>query len=175
MAVVPPPRIMLNAILAARLFHLGDSLSRVGHWEDRPPPFPGVRVCADVIKCSQDQGRSSVAIRPFIFDRISLTELLKRTWAEIRADADDVFGRAAQLAYSFFLALFPFLIWAIAALSVFGTADRGRMLLFGFVARFLPPPAFDLIVRTFGEIIATSGRSKCPSESWLCSSRLPSG
>ena len=58
---------------------------------------------------------------------VSQIEIAKRTWAEIRED--DVFGRAAQLAYYFFLALFPFLVCVIATLSVFGTADRGRALL----------------------------------------------
>jgi len=68
-----------------------------------------------------------------------------RTWDEIRAD--DVFGRSAQLAYYFFLALFPFLICVIASLSVFGVADRGRALLLDFLIRFLPLPAFQLVHR----------------------------
>jgi len=83
---------------------------------------------------------------------------MERTWAEIRAD--DVFGKAAQLAYYFFLALFPFLICVIASLSVFGSADRGRTLLFDLFARFLPPPAFRLISDTFDEIIQSSGPLK---------------
>jgi membrane protein len=86
---------------------------------------------------------------------VSVSEIAKRTWKEIRAA--DVFGRSAQLAYYFFLALFPFLICVIASLSVFGIADRGRALLFGFFARFLPPPAFQLIRNTFNEIIQSSG------------------
>jgi membrane protein len=88
----------------------------------------------------------------------ALREVAKRTWAEILED--DVFGRAAQLAYYFFLALFPFLICVIASLSVFGTADRGRALLFQFFANALPPSAFDLINRTFDEIIHASGPLK---------------
>src|ERR1700686_3548575 len=48
---------------------------------------------------------------------ISWTEVFKRTWKE--ADEDDVFGRSAQLAYYFFLALFPLLIFVIAVLGVF--------------------------------------------------------
>lgn len=89
---------------------------------------------------------------------ISLTEIAMRTWTEIRAD--DVFARAAQLAYYFFLALFPFLICVIASLSVFGIADRGRALLFGVLARFLASPAFDLITSTFNEIIQSGGPLK---------------
>ena len=88
----------------------------------------------------------------------SVKEVLKRTWAEIRAH--DVFGRAAQLAYYFFLALFPFLICVIASLSMFGNADRGRALLFGILARLLPAMAFELITRTFNEILQSTGPLK---------------
>jgi membrane protein len=85
-------------------------------------------------------------------------EVGRRTLSEI--GADDVFGRAAQLAYYFFLALFPFLICVVASLSVFGNADRGRALLFGMLARLLPPMAFDLISKTFSEILQSTGPLK---------------
>jgi membrane protein len=94
----------------------------------------------------------------FTLRGVSLTEILKHTWTEILAH--DVFGRAAQLAYYFLLALFPFLICIIATLSVFGAADRGRRLLFAFLARLLPAPALQLIVETFGQIVASSGPLK---------------
>jgi membrane protein len=94
----------------------------------------------------------------FNLNGIATKDIVSRTWGEIRAD--DVFGRAAQLAYYFFLALFPFLICVIATLGVFGTADRGRYLLFALLARFLPMPAFQLISNTFNEIIASSGPLK---------------
>ena len=90
--------------------------------------------------------------------KVPAGEIIKRTWAEIRAD--DVFGRAAQLAYYFFLALFPFLICVIATLSVFGSADRGRFLLFSLFARILPAVAFELISDTFNQILASSGPLK---------------
>src|SRR5689334_22221310 len=82
---------------------------------------------------------------------MSLKEIASRTWAEIRTD--DVFGKSAQLAYYFFLALFPFLICVIASLSIFGSADRGRTMLLDLFARSLPMPAFQLISTTFDEII----------------------
>jgi membrane protein len=87
-----------------------------------------------------------------------LKEVVIRTWAEIRSD--DVFGRSAQLAYYFFLSLFPFLVFVVASLSVIGTADRGRALLFAFFARFLPGPAFQLISSTFDEILKSGGPLK---------------
>jgi len=89
---------------------------------------------------------------------VPIKEIVKGSWAVIFAV--DVFGRAAQLAYYFFLALFPFLICIISSLSVFGFADRGRAVLFAIFARFLPPAAFQLIVRNFSEIIGTKGPLK---------------
>lgn len=99
-----------------------------------------------------------MATNLFTMSGLSLKEVAKRTGAEILAD--DVFGRAAQLAYYCFLALFPFLICVIASLSVFGTANRGRALLFQSFAKALPPSAFDLINNTFDEIIHSSGPLK---------------
>ncbi len=93
-----------------------------------------------------------------MFGGVSPTEVAKRTWAEIRAD--DVFGRAAQLAYYFFLALFPFLIFVIASLSVFGYADRGRAVMFQVVSRLLPGPASQLISSTFEAILRSGGPLK---------------
>jgi membrane protein len=89
---------------------------------------------------------------------MSLKEIASRTWAEIRTD--DVFGKSAQLAYYFFLALFPFLICVIASLSIFGSADRGRTMLLDLFARSLPMPAFQLISTTFDEIIRSGGPLK---------------
>ena len=88
----------------------------------------------------------------------SFKEVAGRTWEEVRKD--DVFARAAQLAYYFFLALFPFLICVIASLSVFGLADRGRELLFQFFAGALPPSAFELLNATFTDIIRAGGPLK---------------
>lgn len=99
-----------------------------------------------------------VAIHLFILSGFSLKEVAKRTWAEMCQD--DVFGRAAQLSYYFFLALFPFLICVIASLSIFGFADRGRMLLFRFLAGALPNSAFILINDTTNLIIHASGPLK---------------
>jgi membrane protein len=99
-----------------------------------------------------------MASRTLNTNRVSLREIVRRTWGEIRSG--DVLGRASQLAYCFFLALFPFLICVIATLSVFGNADRGRALLFGFLAQLLPGAAFQLITTTFSQILQASGPLK---------------
>jgi membrane protein len=114
-------------------------------------------VCAaDIsIRACRHRQEHSLAAELSNLKGISTREIVTRTWAEIRAD--DVFGRAAQLAYYFFLALFPFLICVVASLSVFGIADRGRALLFSIFARVLAPPAFQLVRGTFDEIIRYGG------------------
>jgi len=94
----------------------------------------------------------------FKINGVRLVDVINRIWAEIRAD--DVFGRAAQLAYFFFLALFPFLICVVASLSVFGSADRGRALLFHLFASLLPGAAFHLISDTFNQILQSGGPLK---------------
>src|SRR5450432_2491235 len=99
-----------------------------------------------------------MASNPVKWNGAALEELAKCTWTEIRAD--DVLGRAAQLAYYFFLALFPFIICVIASLSVFGFADRGRLLLLAVSSYFVPAPAFQLIGTTIDQIIQASGPFK---------------
>lgn len=84
--------------------------------------------------------------------------LAQRTWVEILEA--DVPGRAAQLAYYFFLALFPFLICVIASLSVFGFADRGRTIVVHLLTRMLPAPALLLIDTTIDQIIQAGGPLK---------------
>jgi len=99
-----------------------------------------------------------LAANLFSLNGVSAKEVANRTWVGVRAD--DVLGRSAQLAYYFFLALFPFLIFVIASLSIVGDADRGRELLFELFARFLPPQAFQLITHTFSEILQSNGPLK---------------
>jgi membrane protein len=103
-------------------------------------------------------GASPLSHTSFSSSGYSITEIAKRTWTEMLDD--DVFGRAAQLAYYFFLALFPFLICVIAGLSVFGAADRGRVLLFQFGGSALPPVAFQVINDVFLDILRASGPLK---------------
>lgn len=99
-----------------------------------------------------------MATNLFNLNGVPPKDIARRTWAEIRTV--DVFGRSAQLAYCFFLALLPFLICVIASLSVVGSADRGRALLFDLFERFLPAPAFQLISQAFNGIIQSSGPLK---------------
>lgn len=70
---------------------------------------------------------------------------------------DDLTGRAAQLAYYFFLSLFPTLIF-ISSLTglILGSQSGLRDQLLQSFATFLPPTAYALVVTTFNEILKAS-------------------
>ena len=90
---------------------------------------------------------------------ISWTEVFKRTWQE--ADKDDVFGRSAQLAYYFFLALFPLLICVIAVMGV--VAGKGAHVQEGvlnFLSSVLPGSASTLVQKTLTEVDQAHAISK---------------
>ena len=86
-------------------------------------------------------------------------ELGKRVWAEIQND--NVFGRAAELSYYFLLALFPFLIFLTSVIGlVLGSGTGTRHTLFQYLARIMPPSAFQLIENTMIEVSSASGGGK---------------
>lgn len=85
--------------------------------------------------------------------------LAKRVWKEIQED--DVFGRAAELSYYFLLALFPFLIFLTSIIGlVLGSGTGTRQTLFDYLARVMPPSAYQLISNTMTEVSAASSGSK---------------
>jgi membrane protein len=86
-------------------------------------------------------------------------ELAKRVWSEI--NEDDVFGRAAQLAYYFLLALFPLLIFLTAALGLMlGSGAELRASLFNYLSQVMPGEALQLVDTTMTEITGASGAGK---------------
>ena len=90
---------------------------------------------------------------------ISWTEVFKRTWRE--AGEDDVFGRSAQLAYYFFLALFPLLICVIAVLGVFaGKGAHVQEAVLDFLGNLLPGSASTLVQKTLTEVDQAHSISK---------------
>jgi len=85
--------------------------------------------------------------------------LAKRIWSETKHD--DVFGRAAQLAYYFLLALFPLLIFLTSAIGlIVGSGTGMRHTLFAYLSRVMPSTAFQLIDSTIWEISTASGAGK---------------
>lgn len=86
---------------------------------------------------------------------VSLKEIGKRTWTGI--DDDNLFGRASQLAYSFFSAIFPALI-AMSSLMGLIAKSSGKIYLqmLDRVGHLLPPAAFSLVLQTFQSTTSAS-------------------
>ena len=90
---------------------------------------------------------------------IGWRELAKRVWSEVQKD--NVFGRAAELSYYFLLALFPFLIFLTSIIGiVLGSGTGTRHALFQYLARIMPPSAFQLIDNTMVEVSQSTGGGK---------------
>jgi membrane protein len=86
-------------------------------------------------------------------------DLGKRVWSEIQKD--DVFGRSAQLAYYFLLALFPLLLFLTSVIGlVLGSGTGLRHSLFNYLSQVLPGDAFKLVDSTMYEVSAASGGGK---------------
>jgi membrane protein len=93
------------------------------------------------------------------FGGLGLTDFLKRVWSEIQED--DVFGRAAQLAYYFLLALFPLLFFLTSVIGVvLGSGTGLRHSLFNYLSKVLPGSAFTLVDTTMYEVSAASSGGK---------------
>jgi membrane protein len=90
---------------------------------------------------------------------LSFVTLGNRKWNEL--NDDDVFGRAAQLAYYFLLALFPLLIFLTSAIGlVLGSGTSIRHMFFDYLSQVMPPTAFALVDSTMWEISSASGAGK---------------
>jgi membrane protein len=74
---------------------------------------------------------------------------------------DDISGRSAELAYYFFLAIFPALLMMVTMLGFFsgpGSAIQNAMM--GQFSRVLPGSASELVSKTLGEIHKNAGGFK---------------
>ncbi len=79
---------------------------------------------------------------------VSLKEIGKRTWTGI--DDDNLFGRASQLAYSFFSAIFPALIAMSSIVGLIAkSSGKFYLELLARIGHLLPPAAFSLVMQTF--------------------------
>ncbi len=89
----------------------------------------------------------------------SATTLLKRVWTS--SYEDGVYNRAAELAYFFFLSLFPGVIFITTVLGfVFKSNIRLTALLLRYLGATLPGTAFELIRNVITEITRSSGSGK---------------
>jgi membrane protein len=83
----------------------------------------------------------------------------KETWAGI--NEDNLFGRASQLAYSFFSALFPALIAMSSLMGLFAKSSSDLYYtLLNRIGSLIPPSAFSLVVDTFKQTTSASTTGK---------------
>jgi membrane protein len=90
---------------------------------------------------------------------VPLKEVGKRVWDGI--NDDNLFGRASQLAYSFFSAIFPALI-AMSSLMGLVAQSSGQLYytLLGKIGQLIPPSAFELVTQTFKQTTSASTPGK---------------
>ena len=85
--------------------------------------------------------------------------LARRVWTDI--GKDKIFGRAAQLAYYFLLALFPLLLFLTSLIGVIiGSGTGLRHSLFNYLGKVLPGSASQLVSTTMFEVSSASGGGK---------------
>ncbi len=71
---------------------------------------------------------------PWKLGGLTWSELGKRVWAEM--NDDEIFGRGAQLAYYFLLALFPLLLFLTSVIGIIlGSGSGLRHSLFNYLAQ----------------------------------------
>jgi membrane protein len=98
-------------------------------------------------------------LSPWKLGGLSVRELAKRVWKS--ANDDDIFGRSAQLAYYFFFALFPGLIFLSSVLGLL--ASPGTQLhdsLLRFMGTVLPGSAFAMVQQVLDQTTQASGGGK---------------
>jgi len=106
-----------------------------------------------------DAGKEYTLKSLWALRKISWFELAKRVWNEI--GEDHMFGRAAELSYYFLLALFPLLIFLTSVIGIIlGSGSGTRHALFNYLARIMPPAAFQLLDATMYEVTNSSGGGK---------------
>jgi membrane protein len=91
---------------------------------------------------------------PWKLGGLTTWELLKRVYHEI--NEDEVFTRAAALAYYFVSALFPMIFFLMAILGLLSQSRNLESGLLNYAARFMPPDAFTLLQKTLHEITQSS-------------------
>jgi membrane protein len=105
-----------------------------------------------------DEKRVDV-LSPWNLRRYGVAAIARRTWASM--SEDDLTGRAAQLAYYFFFALFPGLVAASAVLGL--VASSGKALstrLIDYIGNVIPASAFEIVSDTFRQTAHASSGSK---------------
>jgi membrane protein len=86
------------------------------------------------------------------------SELVRRIWS--KSLSDNVFGRAAELAYFFLFSLFPLMIVLTSLLGTISSGAEIRGELLRYLRTALPPTAAQLVESTLAEISTAGGGGK---------------
>ncbi|MFB3814711.1 MAG: YihY/virulence factor BrkB family protein [Terriglobales bacterium] len=97
-------------------------------------------------------------VSPWKLGGLTKTELAKRTWGEI--DRDDVFGRAAELSYYFFLAIWPGLFFLTSLLGMIAASGNLQNQLMNYVNQIAPGGSGELIKTTLQQIVQNHSAAK---------------
>jgi membrane protein len=81
---------------------------------------------------------------------VTLRWLGGRVWSKV--DRDNVFGRAAELAYFFLFSIFPLLIVLTSLLGALASGEQFLRSLLDYFAAIMPKSAYDLVASTLDEI-----------------------
>jgi membrane protein len=93
-----------------------------------------------------------------IMPNLTGLDLTRRVWAKIQAD--NVLGRAAELAYFFLFSIFPLLIVLTSLVGIVSGGTEIRDELLRYFRTALPHAAYQLVAGTLREITAASGRGQ---------------
>jgi membrane protein len=96
---------------------------------------------------------------PWKLGGLSSKQVAQQAWRE--TSADDVFARSAQLAYYFFFALFPLVLFLMTLLGLFagpGSAVRGQLV--NYLTRAMPQSASGIVQQTVQHTLDASGGGK---------------
>jgi membrane protein len=96
---------------------------------------------------------------PWKLGGLTVPQLSKRVWAE--SQRDDVFGRSAELAYYFLLAIFPGLFFVVSILGIVAAGNpQFRNQLMTSISSVMPGSASQLVSKTLQEIMHSSSGTK---------------
>lgn len=99
-------------------------------------------------KWRQASGSSDHA-SPWKLGGLSVKQLARRVWAQMGPEEDDTFGRSAELAYYFFLAVFPLMLFFLTIFGiVVGNHPSVQQRLMAYIANMMPGGANQLLNQT---------------------------
>jgi len=98
-------------------------------------------------------------LSPWKLGGLSARQLGKRVWNSL--NSDNVFNRAAELAYYFFFSLFPALILATSIFGLLaGPGTKLHDMLFGYMGQALPYDAFRMVQKIMNQTTQAAGGGK---------------